>query len=46
MKLKSAYAIGYYPTNTRRDGRFREVQVYVDGAGLQARTRRGYYARP
>ena len=43
-ELKSTYAVGYYPKNRLRDGRFRRIRVFVDGAGLEARTRQGYYA--
>jgi len=36
--------LGYYPTNDKRDGRFRNVQVKVSQPGLRVRTRRGYAA--
>jgi hypothetical protein len=39
------YLLGYNPTNTRRDGRFRKIQVKVPGGkGYQIRARKGYYA--
>jgi VWFA-related protein len=38
------YVLGYYPTNDRRDGRFRKIEVHVKGPGLQVRSRRGYQA--
>jgi VWFA-related protein len=39
------YLLGYNPTNTRRDGRFRKIQVKVPaGKGYQIRARKGYYA--
>jgi VWFA-related protein len=38
------YLMGYAPTNLRRDGRFRRVQVRVPGRkGLTVRTRTGYF---
>ncbi len=40
----SYYVIGYYPTNDKRDGRFRKVQVNVGKPGLHVRARKGYYA--
>jgi Ca-activated chloride channel family protein len=46
--IRNQYTLGYYPTNTKRDGTFRAVQVEVippRGRGkLAARTRNGYYA--
>src|SRR2546430_2688736 len=46
--IRNQYTLAYYPTNTKRDGTFRSVQVEIippRGRGkLQARTRNGYYA--
>jgi VWFA-related protein len=39
------YLLGYVPSNTARDGKFRKIQVKLaDGRGLQVRARKGYYA--
>ena len=39
------YLIGYNPTNTARDGKFRKIEVdLVDGKDLKVRARKGYYA--
>jgi VWFA-related protein len=39
------YLLGYNPTNTARDGRFRKIQVKIPGGkGYQIRARKGYYA--
>ena len=44
--LRTQYSIGYYPTNTKKDGSFRSVKVQVnaDSRRLVARTRNGYTA--
>lgn len=44
--LRTQYTIGYYPSNTKRDGTFRSVRVSVNGGNrrLVARTRNGYTA--
>jgi Ca-activated chloride channel homolog len=48
MELRSCYILGYRPTNTQRDGRYRSVQVKVipprGFRSLRASWRRGYYA--
>jgi VWFA-related protein len=41
------YLLGYIPTNTARDGQFREIEVeFAEGRGkdLKIRARKGYYA--
>src|SRR5215510_4200678 len=44
--LRTQYAIGYYPTNNKKDGSFRAVRVQVNSGNrrLIARTRNGYTA--
>lgn len=46
-ELNGRYTLGYTSTNETTDGRWRKVQVRVDGSdlnGLTVRTRPGYYA--
>jgi VWFA-related protein len=40
----SYYVLGYYPTNDRRDGRFRKIEVKLARPDLTVRARRGYVA--
>jgi VWFA-related protein len=40
----SYYLIGYSPTNTRSDGRFRHIRVEVARPGLKVQARPGYFA--
>jgi Ca-activated chloride channel family protein len=50
QEIRSQYSIGYYPSNTSKDGTFRAVQVQLTGppkerGKLSVRTRSGYYAQ-
>ena len=40
----SYYLLGYTPTDTRSDGRYRHIRVTVDVASLKVQARPGYYA--
>jgi Ca-activated chloride channel family protein len=44
--LRTQYSIGYYPSNSKKDGSFRAVKVQVNSGSrrLIARTRNGYTA--
>ena len=44
-ELASQYSIGYYPTNSKHDGKFRKVEVKLKKTGLVARTKKGYFAK-
>jgi VWFA-related protein len=43
--LRTVYSIGYYPSNSERDGSFRRVRVSVNRPSAAVRTRKGYYAK-
>jgi VWFA-related protein len=38
------YMLGYYPSNKKWTGKFREVKLQIDRPGAQLRYRRGYFA--
>ena len=40
----SYYVLGYYPTNEKRDGRFRRIEVRLKRPGLEVVARKGYAA--
>jgi VWFA-related protein len=40
----SYYLLGYNPSNTRSDGRFRKIKVEVTRPGMKVESRPGYYA--
>jgi Ca-activated chloride channel family protein len=43
-ELRNQYLLGYYPTNTERDGRWRSIEVRTTRSGMTLATRTGYYA--
>jgi VWFA-related protein len=43
-ELRSQYVLGYYPTNLKRDGTFRKIQVNVNRPDVKILARKGYYA--
>ena len=43
-ELKQQYTLGYYPTNQKKDGGFRQIVVEVSDKSLRVRTKRGYYS--
>ena len=46
--IRNQYTLGYYPTDTAKDGTYRLVRVEVNDRGrgkLVVRTRTGYYAK-
>jgi VWFA-related protein len=46
QELRSQYNIGYTPTNSKRDGSFRKVEVHTKQPGYKIQARNGYYAMP
>jgi VWFA-related protein len=43
-ELRSQYTLGYYPTNSTRDGKFRKIKIDVDNKDDKVLARKGYYA--
>lgn len=46
IATRSSYLIGYYPSDTQSDGRFRRVKVKVNRPDVTVLVRHGYFARP
>jgi len=44
QELSSQYLLGYTSSNSRRDGRWRRINVRASRPGTTARTKQGYYA--
>ena len=44
QELRSQYTLGYYPTNSAQDGKFRKLKVDTTEKDLKVLTRKGYYA--
>jgi len=43
-ELRSQYTLGYYPSNSALDGKFRKIHVETANHDLKVLTRKGYYA--
>ncbi|MEK6320150.1 MAG: VWA domain-containing protein [Acidobacteriota bacterium] len=43
-ELRNQYTLTYYPTNQKRDGRWRKLGVGLSRPGLTTRARKGYWA--
>ncbi len=43
-ELGTQYTLGYQPTNTRKDGKWRAIEIKVARPNLNIRTRKGYNA--
>jgi VWFA-related protein len=43
-EMRSQYAIGYTPTNDKKDGSFRKVDLRLGDRNLKVQARKGYYA--
>ena len=46
QELRTQYNIGYTPTNGKRDGSFRKVEIKAKGGEYKIQARSGYYAMP
>jgi VWFA-related protein len=44
LESQTYYLLGYTPTNTKQDGRFRKIEVRLARKGIEVRARKGYYA--
>ena len=44
-EMRVEYSLGYYPTNSKPDGKYRHLKVEMANKNYKAQTRKGYYAR-
>jgi len=43
-EMRSQYAIGYTPTNSKKDGSFRKIDIHAGNKDWKVQARKGYYA--
>lgn len=43
-EMRSQYSISYTPTNSKRDGTFRKIELHASNKEYKIQTRKGYYA--
>jgi VWFA-related protein len=43
-ELRSQYTLGYYPTNSEHDGKFRKIKIDTTNHDYKVLARKGYYA--
>jgi VWFA-related protein len=43
-EMRSQYALGYTPTNSVKDGKFRRIEIHTPDKDLKVQARKGYYA--
>jgi VWFA-related protein len=46
QEMRTQYAIGYSPTNAKKDGTFRKIDLRANNKDLKVQVRKGYYALP
>ncbi len=46
QEMRTQYAIGYTPTNSKKDGSFRKIDLRASNKDLKVQVRKGYYALP
>jgi len=46
QEMRTQYAIGYTPTNGKKDGSYRKIDLRASNKDLKVQVRKGYYALP
>jgi VWFA-related protein len=46
QEMRSQYAIGYTPTNSKKDGSYRKIDLRASSKDYKVQVRKGYYAMP
>jgi VWFA-related protein len=46
QEMRTQYLVGYTPTNDKKDGSYRKVDLHTHDKDLKVQVRKGYYAMP
>lgn len=46
QEMRTQYAIGYTPTNSKKDGSYRKIDLRTSNKDMKVQVRKGYYALP
>jgi VWFA-related protein len=46
QEMRTQYLIGYTPTNEKKDGSYRKIDLRTHDRDMKVQVRKGYYAMP
>jgi len=44
-EMRTEYSLGYYPTDSKQDGKYRHLKIEVTNKDYKVQAREGYFAR-